>query len=247
MKQNVYNQSQFFEGYKKLRESNSGLNDVLEQPALRALLPRLEGKQILDIGCGMGQFVSYCAQQGANKVVGTDISNNMIKYANQHNKGEDTEFVCSAIEDLQFENQSFDLIVSSLVLHYVKDYREVVSKVHRWLRTGGIFIFSIEHPMVTSQNPMQGWVYNEQGQKICWPVDHYGEEGERRQSWFIDGVIKYHRKLATVVNELIEEGFQIERMEEPEATVAALTERPELGEHGRRPPILLVKCKKGLS
>lgn len=244
MKQNVYDHSHFFEGYKKLRESNSGLNDVLEQPALRVLLPRLEGKRVLDIGCGMGQFVAHCAQQGALKVIGADISNKMIEYAKQNNKDENTEFICSAIEDLQFESQSFDLIVSSLVLHYVKDYREVVSNIHRWLHTEGIFIFSIEHPMVTSQNPMEGWGCNEQGQKVCWPVDHYGEEGERNQSWFIDGVIKYHRKIATVVNELMEEGFQIERMEEPEATAEALAERPELGEHSRRPPFLLVKCKK---
>jgi len=244
MKQNIYDHSQFFEGYRKLRESNSGLNDVLEQPALRGLLPRLEGQRVLDIGCGMGQFVAYCAQQGAKHVVGADISNKMIEYANQNNKGENTEFICSAIEDLQFENQSFDLIVSSLVLHYVKDYREVVSNIRRWLQIAGIFIFSIEHPMVTSQNPMQGWICNEQGEKVCWPVDHYGEEGMRKQSWFIDGVMKYHRKIATVVNELIEEGFQIERIEEPEATAEALAERPELAEHCRRPPFLLVKCKK---
>ncbi len=169
-------------------------------------------------------------------MIGADISNNMIEYANQHNKDECTEFICSAIEDLQFENQSFDLIVSSLVLHYVKDYLEIVSKIRRWLRVGGIFVFSIEHLMVTSQNPMQGWVNNEQGQKVFWPVDNYGEEGERRQSWFIDGVIKYHRKMTTLVNELVEEGFQIERMEEPEATAEALVDCPELGEHSRRPP-----------
>jgi hypothetical protein len=54
----------------------------------------------------------------------------------------------------------------------------------------GHFVFSIEHPVATAQNPMQGWMVEEQGRKVCWPVDHYGEEGERKQSWFIDGVLK---------------------------------------------------------
>lgn len=244
MKQNVYDDPKFFEGYKKLRETGGGLNDVLEQPALRALLPCLKSIRILDIGCGMGQFVSYCIEQGAEKVVGTDISSKMVAFAKQNERNGKADFICSAVEDLQFEEATFDLVVSSLVLHYVQDYRGIVSKIHKWLVPEGRFVFSIEHPIATAQNPMQGWMIDEQGHKVCWPVDHYGEEGKRKQSWFIDGVLKYHRTIATTVNDLIVEGFCIERIEEPEATTAALAERPELSEHGRRPPFLLVKCKK---
>lgn len=244
MKQNVYDHPQFFEGYKKLRETGRGLNDVLEQPALRALLPCLGGKRILDIGCGMGQFVSYCIGQGAEKVIGTDISSKMINIAKQNELNAKAEFICSAVEDLQYEELAFDLVISSLVLHYVKDYRDVISKIHRWLVPGGHFIFSIEHPIATAQNSMQGWILDEHGRKVFWPVDHYGEEGERKQSWFIDGVLKYHRKLATTINDLIIEGFRIDRIEEPETTPEGLAERPELTEHGRRPPFLLVKCRK---
>ncbi|MEB9684728.1 SAM-dependent methyltransferase [Bacillus thuringiensis serovar pingluonsis] len=244
MKQNVYDHPQFFEGYKNLREGNSGLNDVLEQPALRKLLPQLVDTRILDIGSGMGQFVMHCSQQGAKKVIGADISKKMIEFSQKNNRDVNTEFICSAIEDLQFDNQSFDLVTSSLVLHYIKDFRGIASKIHKWLDTNGIFIFSIEHPIVTSTNSMQGWICNEQGQKVYWPVDNYSEEGSRNQSWFIDGVIKYHRKISSIVNELIEEGFQIERIEEPEAILEAVTKRPELGEHRRRPPLLLIKCHK---
>ena len=46
MKQNVYDNETFFEGYKNLRESGSGLNDALEQPAIRSMLPILSG-----LGC----------------------------------------------------------------------------------------------------------------------------------------------------------------------------------------------------
>ncbi|MGE7094520.1 hypothetical protein ACQKII_24460 [Lysinibacillus sp. NPDC048646] len=69
--------------------------------------------------------------------------------------------------------------LTNMILHYVKDYLKAVSNIRRWLHKEGIFIFSIEHPIVTLQHPMQRWVCNEQGQKLCWPVDYYGDEGER--------------------------------------------------------------------
>jgi len=244
MKQNIYDNPQFFKGYIKLRETNNGLNDILEQPVLRTLLPRLEGLKVLDIGCGMGQFTLYCAQQGATKVIGADISNKMIEFAKKHNDNNKIEFICCAVEDLSFKNESFNLVVSSLVLHYVKNYREIISKIYKILDVGGIFIFSMEHPVVTSQNPMQGWILDEQGKKTYWPVDYYSKESERKQSWFIDGVIKYHRKMETIINELIEVGFQIECIKEPEVISEFLVERPELEEHSRRPPFLIVKCIK---
>lgn len=244
MKQNIYDNPNFFKGYINLRENNKGLNDILEQPVLRTLLPRLEGLKILDIGCGMGQFTLYCAQQGAQQVIGADISKKMIEFAKKQNNHIKTEFICSAVEDLSFKNESFNLVVSSLVLHYVKNYREVISNIHKILDVSGIFIFSMEHPMVTSQNPMQGWIYDELGKKIHWPVDCYSEESERKQSWFIDNVIKYHRKMETIINELIKVGFQIECIKEPEVPSEFLAQRPDLEEHGRRPPFLIVKCIK---
>jgi 2-polyprenyl-3-methyl-5-hydroxy-6-metoxy-1,4-benzoquinol methylase len=245
MKQNAYDDDTFFEGYKNLRESGSGLNDVLEQPSIRSLLPGLSGLDVLDLGCGMGQFAAYCTDSGANRVVCVDISEKMIEYARAHYTGENIEYIQMAIEDVQFPESSFDLVVSSFVMHYVADYGALVQNVFRWLRPGGKFVYSCEHPIVTAKLPGCGhWVKDEEGRKLHWCIDNYGDEGIRRQTWFIEGVIKYHRKLSTLINEIIRQGFVIERVLEPDATQEAIESRPNLVEERRRPPILVIGAMK---
>ena len=53
--QNIYDNEIFFEGYKKLRENTASANVLFEIPALLSLLPDLEGKRVLDLGCGYGE------------------------------------------------------------------------------------------------------------------------------------------------------------------------------------------------
>lgn len=245
MKQNAYDNKTFFEGYKHLRETGSGLNDALEQPAIRSLLPDLSGLDVLDLGCGMGQFTAYCADSGANRVVGVDISEKMIEYARAYHVGDNIEYIKVAVEDVRFPDKSFDLIVSSFVMHYVADYIGLLQNVNRWLRPSGKFVYSCEHPIVTANLPGCGhWVRDVEGKKLYWCIDNYGDEGVREQTWFIDGVIKYHRQLSTLLNGLMDQGFVVERVLEPEATQQALERRPNLAEERRRPPVLVISAVK---
>lgn len=245
MKQNVYDNRKFFEGYKDLRESGFGLNDALEQPAIRSLLPSLSGLDVLDLGCGMGQFAAACADHGVHLVVGVDLSQKMLEYAQAHYGDERIKYIHSAVEDVRFPDESFDLVVSSFVLHYVADYATLVNHVYRWLRPGGQFIYSCEHPIITAQTPSCGqWIRDTEGRKLHWSVDSYGDESQREQTWFIEGVVKYHRKLSTLVNGLVECGFRVEKLLEPEATEEAIAARPNLTAERRRPPVLVVSVTK---
>jgi SAM-dependent methyltransferase len=242
--QNIYDDPEFFAGYKHLRDTRSGLNEVLEQPALRALLPELGGLAVLELGCGMGAFARYCAEQGgARRVVGVEVSERMLEVARQQNAHERVVYVQAPMETVSLPEASFDLAVSSLALHYIGDYAAVVRRVHSWLKPGGLFVFSVEHPLVTAQAKMQGWVKDDEGRKSHWPVDDYGTEGRREQHWFVDGVVKYHRRVSTLLNGLTDAGFAIEQVEEPEATSEAWRQRPDLQEESRRPPFLLVRAR----
>jgi len=240
--QNIYDDPEFFAGYKHLRDTRSGLNEALEQPALRALLPDLAGLAVLELGCGMGQFARYCAEQGARRVVGVEVSERMLEIAQRQYSHERVAYIHAAMETVDLPHASFDLSVSSLALHYVEDYAAVVRRVHGWLRRGGSFVFSVEHPICTAQIADMEWVRDEDGQKLHWPVDNYAADGRREQHWFVDGVIKYHRRLSTLLNGLTDAGFTIDRIEEPEATPEALRERPALQDESRRPPFLLVRA-----
>src|SRR5688572_19411950 len=81
MTQNIYDNEAFFEGYSRLLRSVEGLDGAPEWPALRALLPDLRGRSVLDLGCGFGWFCRWAREQGAARVVGVDVSEKMLERA----------------------------------------------------------------------------------------------------------------------------------------------------------------------
>jgi SAM-dependent methyltransferase len=244
MKQNIYDDPIFFEGYMNLRDSGRTYNDFLEQPAIRGELPNLKGKRVMDLGCGTGGLGKYCIEKGASSVVGVDISEKMISRALKENKDEKIMYVCSPIEDLSKQTESFDLIVSSLAFHYIKDYESVIQKLHTFLKPGGMLIYSIEHPIVTARKDMKNWWRNVDGERLHWALDHYRDEGRREQHWYVDGVIKYHRTIPTLINGLIGHGFVLEKMLEPLPTPDGLNQMPDLKNEERRPSFLIIKSRK---
>jgi len=243
--QNIYDDPTFHEGYRSLRESGTGLNDVLEQPALRSLLPKsLTGLDILDLGCGFGDFARYARQQQAASVSCMDVSAKMLAAAQQMTDDTAIVFAKGAIENLAatpFANSQFDLIVSSLALHYVADYRSALSDVKARLKPGGRLLFSVEHPICTAL-AAQKWHQDEVGNDLFWPVDNYRDEGPRHTRWFVDGVIKYHRTTESYVNGLLDAGLQVIRLLEPEPQKEATDAK--WSNHRRRPPFLLLAAQK---
>ncbi len=244
MKQNIYDDATFFQGYKDLRDNDTGLNGVLEEPAFRSLLPDLRGKTILDLGCGMGNFAVYALERGVGSYVGVDISRNMIDVARKRVDHPTFSFVNEPLEGYDIEPSKYDLVVSSLCLHYIENYEGVVAKVARGLKPGGIFAFSVEHPVCTASIKDQLWCEDADGTKRHWILDDYRSEGLRKTHWFVDGVAKYHRTTETYVNGLISLGLTLTRLLEPAATPEAVAKRPDLADQTRRPPFLLLAAVK---
>lgn len=178
MRQNIYDDPRFFEGYRRMREGSSTMNELVEQPALRACLPALEGLDVLELGCGMGHMSVYLAERGVARVLATDASERMLRVARRDRAHERVEYSRCAMEDLEFDDGNFDLVVGSLCVHYVEDYPALVRKVARWLKPGGRFVYSVEHPMATApKDPERDWVEDGEGNKLFWPVYGYGDEG----------------------------------------------------------------------
>jgi hypothetical protein len=88
-----------------------------------------------------------------------------------------------------------------------------------------------------------GWLTNAGGGR-AWPVDHYGVEGERRTDWFAKGVLKYHRKLATTLNALIEAGFAIRHLDEWSPTAEQLAAEPALADEMDRPMMAIIRADR---
>lgn len=245
MKQNIYDHPEFFQQYQKLRQAPYNYNNLLEQPALTSLLTNLTNLQMLDIGCGMGQFAYYCIENNARHVTAIDVSKNMLAMAQLKHAHPNIEYFLQAIEDYHAAPDSFDCITSSLSLHYIKDFSSVIGKIARMLRPGSVFVFSVEHPIATARKIMEdNWMYDDSGNRNHYAIDNYQDEGLREQTWFVEGVVKYHRSISTIINTLTAHDLNIEKILEPIPDSEAIQKLPSLEKEFRRPSFLVIRARK---
>jgi len=243
MKQNKYDEPDFFIKYSEMPRSVGGLENAGEWPAFRQLLPDLRDQRLLDLGCGFGWHCRYAREQGARFVIGVDLSEKMLARAKTDTRDSAIEYRRCAIEDIDFADGQFDVVMSSLALHYVEPFNVVCLRISRWLTTGGTFVFSVEHPVFTAI-AAQEWCSDSRGERLHWPVDDYQQEGPRNAKWIGDNVIKYHRTTATYVNTVVDSGLSIAKLIEPKPTTEMLVKWPEWKDECRRPMFLLIAAFK---
>lgn len=242
MKENKYDNPVFFEKYSQMNRSQNGLKGAGEWPELEKLLPDFKGKSVLDLGCGYGWHCIYAAEHGASYVLGTDISQKMLEEARKKTESSVVSYQCSAMEDLKLEQKTFDVVISSLAFHYIEDFTLLARNIYDWLRSGGDFVFSVEHPVFTAYGT-QDWFYGENGEILHFPVDNYYYEGKRTAAFLGEAVIKYHRTLTTYLNTLLETGFHIRHIVEPKPP-QDMMDVPGMKDEMRRPMMLLISAKK---
>lgn len=242
MTQNIYDKTDFFEGYSKLPRSVDGLDGAAEWASMQALLPDLHDLSVVDLGCGFGWFCRWAIEQGAASASGIDVSENMLARARHATADARIHYVQGDLEHLDLPAGSFDLAYSSLALHYVENLSGLSSIVHRSLRPGGRLVMSIEHPIYMAPS-RPDWVVDEQGRR-AWPVDRYLVEGPRTTDWLAPGVIKQHRTIGTTLNHLIRCGFSVSHVEEWGPTDAQIAVHPDWAETRDRPMFLLIAAQR---
>ncbi len=238
MAQNIYDRPTFFERYTRLPRSLFGLDGAPEWPAVRALLPPLQGRRVVDLGCGFGGFARWAREQGAASVLGLDLSQNMLARARANTADAGIRYVRADLETLELPPAAFDLAYSAMALHYVPDLGRLLKTVADALTPGATLVFSVEHPIYMA-GMQPDWVVRE-GRQRSWPVDHYAIEGERRTDWLTQGVVKYHRQMATTLNLVLEAGFALQHVMEWSPTPEQLQLQPALVDELERPMLLAV-------
>ena len=242
MTQNIYDDDKFFAGYSRLSRSVEGLDGAAEWPALRALLPGLRGLSVLDLGCGFGWFCRWARAQGASQILGIDVSEKMLARARSETDDSAIAYARADLEQVELRPGAYDLVFSSLTVHYLENLERLLSQAHRALAPGGQLVFSAEHPIITAPRE-QGWSTSAAGRKV-WPIDSYQEEGPRSTDWLAKGVIKQHRTLGTYLNMLLRLGFTLRHLEEWGPTEAQIAARPALAEERQRPMFFLVSAQR---
>jgi SAM-dependent methyltransferase len=242
MTQNIYDNPDFFAGYSRLGRSVEGLDGAGEWPALRAMLPDLHGRAVVDLGCGFGWFCRWVRENGAARVLGLDVSEKMLERARTETPDALIEYVQADLERFALPAGAFGLAYSSLALHYVANLDGLLATVRDAVIPCGSFVFSVEHPIYTAPS-RPGWLVDAEGQRT-WPVDQYLVEGERTTDWLAKGVIKQHRTVAHYLNALMRHKFTITHVEEWGPDDAQIVSHPEWADERRRPPFLLVAATK---
>ena len=238
---NIYDDEKFFKSYNEMPRSKDGLQAAGEWHQLKHLLPELQGKTVLDLGCGLGWHCRYAKEQGAASIIGIDLSERMIEQAKKRDPSDGIIYRVCDLEDYEYPLETYDLVISNLVLHYIKDLKLVYNRVYQTLKSDGVFVFNIEHPTFTA-GVNQQWITDD-GKNLHWPVDNYYYPGERKTDFLGHTVIKQHHTLTQILMGLIQCGFQIEAVEEA-VPAEDMLEIPGMLDEMRRPMMLMVRARK---
>jgi len=239
---NIYDNKTFYDAYSQMPRSKDGLKSAGEWHQLQPLFPPLEGKAVLDLGCGYGWHSKYAASQGAVSVLGLDLSERMIGEARKRNAADQITYKVCGVEEYEYPEAGYDFVISNLVLHYIADLDAIFEKVFRTLKPGGIFLFNIEHPVFTA-GVNEDWLYGRDGTPAAWPIDNYFYPGERQTLFLGQRVAKQHHTLTQIFMGVLRAGFTLEHIEEaqpPEEIMDIAGMKDEM----RRPMMLLVRARK---
>lgn len=180
-------------------------NELLEMPSTLELLGNVKGKKILDFGCGTGIYAKLLADSGAI-VKGFDISREMIEIARAENPGLDLR-IGSGLK-IPF-NERFDIVLASLVVHYINDWDKMFSQVRRVLKKGGIFVFSTGNPVVEIADKVKV-----RGKKVKVLGDYFKErkfyaDWKPHDQGLVVRMPAYHVTYETIIKRIVKNKFEI--------------------------------------
>lgn len=240
MMKNEYDDKTFFDQYAQMSRSREGLAGAGEWHQLKKMFPPLQGRKVLDLGCGYGWHCRYAAEQGAEEILGIDVSGRMLEEAKKRCAHARITYRRISFEEYEYPQETWDCVVSNLALHYTEDLESVFRRVHRTLKPGGTFLFNIEHPVFTAA-PGQDWIRDEDGRALYWPVDDYFYPGERKTQFLGCEVLKYHHTLSQILGGLLACSFVIEEVEEARPSLDMM-DIPGMEDEMRRPMMLMVRA-----
>ncbi len=238
-----YDDDQVFQTYMQHRGRDEAPNDNLERPDLLDLigpLDGLRGQRVLDLGCGDAQIGHELLDAGCQEYVGVEPSSNMAQLGRETLAGTAGHVVQATIEAWAYPADAFDLVISRLALHYVENVEATFRQVFGCLRAGGRFVFSVEHPVITSC----ARAYGDGSKRQDWIVDEYHVLGRRVTRWMGQDVVKYHRTVEAYFSALQQAGFTVERLREASPRRELFLREETYARRQRIPLFLLLAARK---
>jgi ubiquinone/menaquinone biosynthesis C-methylase UbiE len=182
---------------------DGSFNAYYERPATISLLGNVSGLRVLEAGCGPGALTEWLCDHGA-KVTAFDVSPEMARLARERVAQRAHILTADLAEPLAVPDAAVDLVVASLVMHYLADWTIPLAEFHRVLAPGGAVVFSTHHPTMDWESHS--------------PDDYFAIK-QVTETWHRDGrpfsVTFWRRPLTAITEAISEAGFLIERILEP--------------------------------
>jgi len=238
--ESFYDQPDVFDRYVQHRTKIDNPNQVIEAPIIVAMIGDPKGKDVLDIGCGYGEMARYLVKNKVASYLGIDPSSRMIEHARQQLDHPLVRFQSGQAESMSLESNRYDLVIARLVFHYVENLLPVFEQVYDSLRPDGIFIFSVEHPVMTAlmDKAKAG------SKKDNWRVGAYFKEGPRMHHWMGSVVTKYHKTIEEYFTILRQSGFTIQELREGRPERQHFSQEKEFNRRLDLPRYLILKASK---
>ena len=206
--------------FKRRHDVDFNYNRDIEVPAMIKAIGNVKNKIILDLGCGFGDHAEKLSKKGTKKIIGIDISKKLIKLAKEKKLKNCEFFVADMSKKLKFKNNFFDVVFSSLAIHYIKNLSKLFKEVNRILKKGGFFLFSTGHPIFNqvNQSPVHliGVERSNKKRKI---FGNYFKEALVKQDLGSLGIIKlYNYTLQTLIQTALKNNFELIDYIEPKPT-----------------------------
>jgi SAM-dependent methyltransferase len=236
----VYDQEDFFSNYMKRRSRKDSPNNAIENPIIYELIGDYQNKSILDLGCGDASFGKELLNQGAAYYTGIEGSRQMVTSAKLELANVNGTIQHETMESYSYPTEKFEIVTSRFAIHYVSDVHLLFQNVHKTLKDNGKFVFSVQHPLTTSS-----FISKQAGDKReNWIVDDYFLEGERKEPWIEQIVVKYHRTIEHYFKALTKSGFSVVDLREGKPKREHFTNDEEFERRLRIPVVLAFSCKK---
>jgi len=236
----VYDQEEFLSNYMDRRERKDSPNNAIESPIIYELIGDFKAKSILDLGCGDASFGKELLDQGAASYTGIEGSRQMAARASLKIADGNGKILHEPMENYSFPAGKFDVVASRFAIHYVPDVYMLFQHVHKTLKEHGKFVFSVQHPLTTSS-----FLSKQKGDKRGnWIVDDYFLEGERKEPWIDEVVVKYHRTTEHYFQALTKAGFSVVALREGTPERAHFHNDEEFKRRLRIPVVLAFSCIK---
>ncbi|MDD6189697.1 MAG: class I SAM-dependent methyltransferase [Clostridiales bacterium] len=231
--------------YEEFTSGDNSYSNTIEWPCIQKMLPDIKGKSVIDLGCGSGRYTFLLEEAQPRKVVGVDISDEMLRLAREkaEARGSSALFIKGDLNDFVPDDQ-YDVVFSSTMSHYIVDLFPLFANIYDMLTYRGIGIISVMNPIYSAQYPIKNGEWNVR----------YLDKSERSyvQPWCegdddLEQLLScsYHHTFSDYMNAIIHNGLTILEMQEPLPPESWKSEAPSRYDAFiETPSYLIIKLQK---